>query len=141
MAAEDVVRELFQTWNRGRLDQLDRWVTPVVDHDGRPETVDELAEWHRRERDVWAGTTYEVVALVSDGRSVAVRWRATATHVGPWGPVPATGRTVAWDGVHFFTVCDGRVTSIWAMADMFAKAQQLGVVMKEPASAPYPPND
>lgn len=138
MAAEDVVRELFRIWNDGPIEDLDVCLAPVVDHDGRPETVEDLAEWHRREGEVWAGTTYEVVTLVSDGSSVAVRWRARATHAGPWGPVPATGREVTWDGVHFFTVADGRVTSIWAMADRFAKAQQLGVVMTEPASASYP---
>jgi predicted ester cyclase len=136
MAAEDVVRELFRIWNEGRLDELDRCLAPTVDHGGRPEVIAELAEWHRRERDVWAGTTYELITLVSDGSDVAVRWRATATHVGPWGPVPATGRTVAWAGVHFFTVTDERVTSIWAMADMFSKAQQLGVVMTPAESTP-----
>jgi predicted ester cyclase len=136
VAAEDVVRELFRIWNEGRIEDLDRCLAPVVDHDGRRETVDELAEWHRREREVWAGTTYEVVALVSDGSCVAVRWRATATHVGPWGPVPATGLTVVWDGVHFFTVAGERVTSIWAMADRFAKAQQLGVAMAPAGPTP-----
>lgn len=37
--------------------------------------------------------------------------------------------TVTWDGAHFFTVEDDVVTSMWAIADMFAKATQLGVVM------------
>jgi predicted ester cyclase len=139
VTAEDVVRELFGIWNDGRVEQLARCLAPVVDHDGRSETLEEMAEWHRREHEVWAGTTHEIVALVSDGSSVAVRWRATATHVGTWGPVPATGRTVSWDGVHFLTVSDRRVTSLWAMADMFAKAQQLGVVMT--ASDPGRPPD
>jgi predicted ester cyclase len=87
---------------------------------------------------VWAGTTYEVVTVVSDGSAVGVRWRARATHIGPWGPVAATGRTVEWDGVHFFTVSEGRVTAIWAMADMFAKAEQLGVVMTPPDTTASP---
>jgi predicted ester cyclase len=133
VTAEDVVRQLFRTWNDEDLEQLGRWLAPSVAHDGRPATVEELTDWHRREREVWAGTTYDVVSLVSDGSTVAVRWRARATHVGAWGPVAATGRTVEWDGVHFFTVAEGRVTSIWAMADRFAKAEQLGVVMTPPS--------
>ena len=126
------MRGLFRAWNDGDLEQLARCLAPVVEHDGSPATIEELADWHRREREVWAGTTYEVITLVSDGSAVAVRWRARATQIGPWGPVAATGRTVEWDGVHFFTVSDGRVTSLWAMADMLAKAEQLGVVMTPP---------
>lgn len=132
MSAEGVVRDLFGLWNDGRFDELDRCLAPVVDHDGTPQTLDELASWHRQDRAVWSGATYEILDLVSDGRSVAVRWRAEALHAGSWGPVPPTGRRVSWDGVHFFTVDEGRVTSLWAMADMFAKAQQLGVVMEPP---------
>jgi hypothetical protein len=39
---------------------------------------------------------------------------------------------VTWAGVHFFTVTDGLVTALWATADRFAKALQLGVVMTPP---------
>lgn len=131
--AEDVVRELFGLWNDGQVNELDRCLAPVVDHDGTLQTLEEIVTWHRQDREVWSGTTYEILSLVSDGRSVAVRWRAEARHAGPWGPVPPTGRRVSWDGVHFFTVDQGRVVSLWAMADMFAKAQQLGVVMQPPS--------
>jgi hypothetical protein len=31
--------------------------------------------------------------------------------------------------VHFFTVRDGRIVALWATADLFGKAQQLGVTM------------
>jgi len=115
---------------------MGRCVATVVTHEGRTETLADLAGWHRREREVWAGTTYEILDLVSDGGTVAVRRRARATHVGAWGPVPATGKAVAWDGVHFFEVTDAHVTSIWAMGDMFSKARQLGVVMAPPESTP-----
>ena len=133
MTAADVIRELFALWNAERFDELDQCLAPVVDHDGRPETVEEMAGWHRRDAEAWAATTYRIDELVTDGSKVAVRWSADATHVGPWGPVAATGKSVHWEGVHFFTVTGGRVTSIWALADRFSKAQQLGVAMTPPA--------
>lgn len=132
MSAEDVVRELFGLWNDGRIDELDRCVAEVVDHGGRRETLEEMADWHRQDRETWADITYQIHELVSDGSKMAVRWSADATHIGPWGPVPATGKSVHWEGVHFFTVSGGRVTSIWALADRFTKAQQLGVAMTPP---------
>ena len=66
---------------------------------------------------------------VSDGRTVAVRWCATATQVGTWGPVAPTGRTVTWEGAHFFTVGpENLIVGVWALGDPFAKARQLGAL-------------
>lgn len=78
------------------------------------------------------GLVSQIMGLVSQEDRVALRWRATAVHVGQWGPVPATGKTISWDGVHFFTVHNGQIVAVWAMADMFGKAQQLGVIFMPP---------
>ena len=126
------MRELFQVLSSGRFEDLGRLYAPVVEHGGRRETPADLIAWQEAESEVWADAAYEVLTLVSDGVNVAARWRATARQVGTWGPVPATGREVTWDGVHFFTVVDGRVTALWATADRFAKAAQLGVTFSPP---------
>ncbi|WP_144122836.1 ester cyclase [Catellatospora sichuanensis] len=133
MTAEQAVRELIdRVWNGGHTDELERSYADPFDHGGRPDTVAGLRQWHAAEAVTWADTRYEVTSLVSDGEQVAVRWRATARQVGAWGPVPPTGKTITWDGVHFFAVRDGRVIAMWAMADVFAKALQLGVTMTPP---------
>ena len=105
VSAEETVRELFRVLNSGRFEDLARVYAPVVDHDGRRETPADLIAW----------------------------WRGTARQVGAWGPVPPTGREIIWDGVHFFTVVDDRITALWATADRFAKAMQLGVTFSAPA--------
>jgi predicted ester cyclase len=46
--------------------------------------------------------------------------------------VPPTGKTISWDGVHFFTLRDAKVIAMWAMADVFGKAMQLGAIMSLP---------
>ena len=58
--------------------------------------------------------------------SVAGRWDAAAILVA------ATGRSVTWEGVHFFTVHNGQITALWAIADVFNKALQLGVTLVPP---------
>ena len=116
MSAERVVRELVErVWNGGRLDELDRFFADPFDHAA-----------------TWADIRYEIVSLVSDGAQVALRWQATARHVGAWGPVAPTGATISWAGAHFLTVQDGRIVAMWAVADRFDKALQLGVTLSPP---------
>jgi predicted ester cyclase len=130
VSAEKLVRALVtRVWNEGRVDELERYFAPTFDHDGRSDDIAGLVAWHRDDSRTWADLRYEIITLVSDGRQVAVRWRASGRQVGDWGPVRPTGITAAWDGAHFFVVEGGVVTSMWAMADRFAKASQLGVVM------------
>jgi predicted ester cyclase len=73
---------------------------------------------------------------VSNGTPAAIRWRAKARQIGTWGPVPATGREVTWEGVYFVTVEDGWICHIWALGDTFEKARQLGVRFQSPCDAP-----
>jgi predicted ester cyclase len=127
MSAESLVRELVETvWNGGRTEELDRFYAPRFDHGGRTDTVEALQAWHAEDAATWAECSYEIVTVVSDGEQVALRWRATARHVGPWGPIAPTGATISWDGVHFFVVRDERIVALWALSDMFRKAMQLG---------------
>jgi len=135
MTADAVVRALVETvWNGGRTEELERFFASTFDHDGRTDTPHGLRAWHTNDAAAWADSGYEILSLVVDGEQVAVRWRATARHVGQWGPVPPTGITVTWQGAHFFTVRDERIIAMWAVADTFGKAVQLGVRF-EPATA------
>ena len=132
-----VVRALVEdVWNAGDLDALDSLFRDPFDHSGRMDTVEGLRDWHRADAAAWRGTHYEVVEAVSNGNTVAIRWRATARHVGVWGPVPASGREVTWEGAHFVTVEDGRICRMWALGDTFGKARQLGVRFESPSGPP-----
>jgi len=135
MTADAVVRALVETvWNGGRTEELERFFASTFDHDGRTDTPDGLRAWHTNDAAAWADSGYEILSLVVDGEQVAVRWRATARHVGQWGPVPPTGITVTWQGAHFFTVRDERIIAMWAVADTFGKAVQLGVRFEPPTA-------
>ena len=118
-----------RVWNGGDLDALDAYYAATFEHDGRASTVDELRAWHRDDKATWAGTAFSVLQCVGSDDAVALRWRATSTHVGPWGPVPSPGREVEGVGAHFFRVQDGRIVAMHSLADRFGKALQLGVEM------------
>lgn len=57
--------------------------------------------------------------------SFAVRMAWSATHMGPFMGVPATGRSVANAGVSLFKVVDGRVVEEWIFEDTANLLRQL----------------
>ena len=63
---------------------------------------------------------------IVQGDRVAFRWHATATHKGPLGAAPATGKTVAVDGLIIDRVVNGKVQERWEQFDQSLMLQQLG---------------
>lgn len=63
--------------------------------------------------------------LVQDDR-VAFRWRATATHTGPLGAAPPTGKPIAIDGLIIDRMRGGKVQERWEQWDQSLMLQQLG---------------
>jgi steroid delta-isomerase-like uncharacterized protein len=63
---------------------------------------------------------------VIQGDRVAFRWHATGTHKGPLGAAPATGKTIAVDGLIVDRMVDGKVQERWEQFDQALMLQQLG---------------
>ena len=66
--------------------------------------------------------------MVAEGDKVAVRFNVTATHKGEFQGIPATGKTLSFSGMAFFTILDGKVTEEWATVDMMGLMQQIGAI-------------
>lgn len=49
----------------------------------------------------------EMLSLLADGDTVVCRWQASATHSGPYGAIPATGKRIELFGTTSFEVNDG----------------------------------
>jgi len=65
--------------------------------------------------------------IVAEGDRVAVRARWTGTHRGllPMMPFPPTNRAVAFTGMVFWRIRDGRIVERWATIDRAGLQQQL----------------
>ncbi len=74
---------------------------------------------------------YTIEDTLVDGDQVVMRWTGTGTHAGDYAGIPATGEAQRWSGIHFFHFACGRITNIWAEADILA---QLGLVDDIPAT-------
>jgi len=61
------------------------------------------------------------------GDRVSFRWRATGTHKGPLGPAPATGKSVAVEGLIIDRVVGKKVQERWEQWDQSLMLQQLGL--------------
>ena len=70
---------------------------------------------------------FTIEEQLTDGPRVVTRWRATGTHRGPLGPVPATGRPITVDGIIIDHLERGMVTERWEQWDQSRMLQQLGL--------------
>jgi steroid delta-isomerase-like uncharacterized protein len=65
--------------------------------------------------------------MIGEGDKVVVWWTFHGTHRGSFQGIPATGKTVEWDGMDLYTMSDRKITSLMRKADSRALLQQLGV--------------
>lgn len=72
----------------------------------------------------YSETIHDVVA---EGELVASRVTFGGTHRGEMFGVPATGKSVAAQGMAFLRFADNRIVELWTQADLLGLLAQLGV--------------
>lgn len=126
-----VAAYIDRVWNAGDLVALDELTTtgfcytlgsqPAMDREG-------MANFLRLVRVGFPDWHVDVVASLSDGSLVAVRWQGQATHQGAFRGLPATGRRIAVCGMNFYQIEDGKIAAEWEQMDSLGMLQQLGVI-------------
>lgn len=118
--------------NRGDVSAADAAFAAdcVVHLTGVPEPFRGVGPW----KDFVAGLVqafpdlhFTIEDQLVEGDRVAFRWHATATHTGPLGAVPATGKRMAVDGLIIDRVAAGKVKERWEQWDQSLMLQQLGL--------------
>ena len=69
---------------------------------------------------------FEVKETIAEGNSVVSRWTLTGTNTGEFRDKPATGRSVAVDGVSIDRIENGQVASGFDAWDELGLLKQLG---------------
>lgn len=68
----------------------------------------------------------EIRDLVAQDDRVAARIGFSGRHdAAPFLDHPPSGRELAWEGVGFFRLADGRIRDVWVMGDMLGLLAQL----------------
>lgn len=66
--------------------------------------------------------------LLAEGDKVVLHWSTSGRHIGPYGDIAATGRTITMAGIDILTLTDGRITEAQSMWDGLSVFDQLGVL-------------
>ncbi|HET9661141.1 MAG TPA: ester cyclase, partial [Thermomicrobiales bacterium] len=122
-------RWFAEVLNEGNLDVLDELLDPDAMLDpaafpavtGVPRVRQVLGDVLTAFPDV----SYTVEDTLIDGDNVVIRWTAAGTQQDDYAGISANGEAQRWSGIHFFHFVCGRITNIWAEADILA---QLGLV-------------
>jgi predicted ester cyclase len=65
---------------------------------------------------------------VGQGDKVVIRWTMGGTQLGPFGPIPPTGKRISWSGITICRIADGKVIDDRGEEDSLSVMRQLGVV-------------
>jgi len=133
------VERLLQLWT-GSLPDDDEaaaasfralYVDPVVVN-GTPLAARDLVTRARGIRQGPEGLEEEVLAVADAGSTVALAFRLTGRQVGqletPVGRLPPTGRPIDLRVIDVLTLTDGRISSIWMVADWATALTTAGVL-------------
>jgi steroid delta-isomerase-like uncharacterized protein len=121
-----------EVWNGRQLDKIAEYFAEDFVADYSPAFVwrgrQDIREAVERAHATFAGFREEIKAIVADDDRVVVHFTITGTHTGPWGPVPASGRPVAFDEIVIMTVRDGKVAHQTGVIDNVTGLRQVGVL-------------
>jgi steroid delta-isomerase-like uncharacterized protein len=131
-ANKALVRRFYEeVWNRGNTDfALEVFRDDYVRHDLRRSQAEPGAAGQatiaRDFRQAFPDLSFKVEMTIAEGDLVACRWTASGTHLGPWGAIAPTGKSVHFSGVNIFRLRDGKVVEIWNHRDDLGLMTQLG---------------
>ena len=119
-----------ELWEQGDLSRM-----PVLMHDDvafqgtfgqTMRGLDAFGAYVRSVRHAFSTYRCEVLDLLADGEKVAARVRFSGRHdAGSFLDFAPSGRDLAWEGVGFFTLEEGRIRHLWVMGDMLGLLGQL----------------
>ena len=77
--------------------------------------------------------------LIGENQKVVHRITAHATHTGPWGPIPPTGKRMSWTEIHIGLYVQSMLVEHWGNIDSLGIMQQMGVIPGWMEKPPVPP--
>jgi len=121
-----------EIWNERRFEKIPDYFAEDFVADYSPAFVRRGREHVRaaveRAHAAFEGFREEVKTVVADDERVVVHFTIRGRHTSTWGPVPATGKEVAFDEIVIMTVRDGRVVHQTGVIDNVTGLRQVGVM-------------
>ena len=124
-----VRRFIDEIFVRGDADAVDELVSEDFVPHTWPSTGDGRADLKRaivRVSKGLADARFTIEDMVAEDDRVAVRLTATATQVGEFMGMPASGKSYTIGEIHIFRIRDGKVSEHWHQFDVPSMMRQLG---------------
>ena len=118
--------ELFSKWNFAVVDEV--FSPDFVGHEMPPDMPrgpEGIRQFYAGIRAGLPDVQLTVEDMIGEKDKVVVRWRARATHSGPFLGIPPTGKAVSFTGIAIYRLSKGKVVERWVEVGLFGLAQQL----------------
>jgi steroid delta-isomerase-like uncharacterized protein len=125
-------REPLEVWNEGNLDLIDEIIADgFVGHYDMGNTVQGIEGFRQYVSNLLiAFPDFHVTVneLFAENDLVVFQATASATNLGPFGPIPATGKAWQNTAIVVCRVADGKIVELWQVGDMLSLLMQIGLV-------------
>lgn len=137
-AQEASVKAIFDVINTGKVDEVDNLMTenfvenqkdPAITSTGRQAVKDMF----NMVRTAYPDYKQEIISMSTTGDKTYIHFHITGTNTGPWGEMPATGRTMDVMGVDVIRFENGVAAEHWGYMEEMKMMTQLGL-MPEPGA-------
>jgi len=124
-----IVRRWIEEINKGNLGILDELVAPDFFHPTHQLRGPEgIKQFYTMFLNVFSDIHETVKDIIAEGDKVWHYFECTGTHTGEYRGLAPTGKKVAWTGVNFWRIVDGKVVEKASVYDMLDLYKQLGVI-------------
>ena len=120
-----------QVLSAGNMDVLEMCIArSYVGHDPvQPEGLqgrDGVRQRRARTQAAFPDGRFDIEDMIEEGDRVAVRYRFTGTHSGPFAGAPATGKEVTGQGIEIYRLHDGQIVESWSQGNYLGMLQTIG---------------
>jgi steroid delta-isomerase-like uncharacterized protein len=127
-----IVQEfLDETYNKGNMKNIDRFVTPDFVYHARGEDVEGIEsynEWVSSDRSIFPDIKITIVDSIAESGKVASAFIVEGTQEKEFRGIPATHKKFETVGMNIFHFQDNKIKEGWVLVDALPAALQLGAV-------------
>jgi predicted ester cyclase len=131
----DTVRAIEEAWDNGKLDELDQYFSADFNNSqsatqGLPAGLEGAKIAHQGFMQAFPDRKVELLDLVEEGDTVAIRNKVTGTNTGGMPPlnIPANGKPFTIESWSIYRLEDGKVVEHKGINDGLALMMQLGAM-------------
>jgi len=121
-----------EVWNGRQFDKISEYFAEDFVSDYSPSFVrrgrQHIQEAVERAHAAFEGFREEIKTIIADDERVVVHFTIKGRHTGQWGPLPGTGREVAFDEIVIMTVREGKVVHQAGVIDNVSGLRQVGAL-------------